>query len=220
LQLLGVLERRQSVVTTAVAADDSRCIQHEYSSKVQQCPERSAVPRGRGRRRSYSGAGGRFSASTRVLLKARGSRLRTHPALRRRTPVDRARVGDEPPVPAVDCECAAHLETASLGRFGRYLNRWRPTIAGAPRPDKLPFPESESSYVAVVDTFMQARSAANARNASDFLAVIAAPEAQLAFSKVKALRVRRGGSHGHKARRCATSGQRKGSLPRSPTLLR
>jgi hypothetical protein len=26
--------------------------------------------------------------------------------------------------------------------------------------------------------------------------------------------------HAHKARRCATSGQRNGSLPRSPTLLR
>ena len=50
---------------------------------------------------------------------------------------------------------------------------------------ELPFPGTGAYYVAVVDTFVQARSATNARNASDFLAVIAAPDTQLAFSKVK-----------------------------------
>jgi glucose/mannose transport system substrate-binding protein len=50
---------------------------------------------------------------------------------------------------------------------------------------ELPFPGTGANYVAVVDTFVQARSATNARNASDFLAVIAAPDTQLAFSKVK-----------------------------------
>jgi glucose/mannose transport system substrate-binding protein len=50
---------------------------------------------------------------------------------------------------------------------------------------ELPFPGTESSYTAVVDTFVQARSAANGRNASDFLAAIAAPETQLAFSNLK-----------------------------------
>jgi glucose/mannose transport system substrate-binding protein len=49
----------------------------------------------------------------------------------------------------------------------------------------LPFPGTEMNYVAVVDTFVQARSAADARNASDFLAVIASPDTQIAFSKAK-----------------------------------
>ena len=50
---------------------------------------------------------------------------------------------------------------------------------------EVPFPGTEATYVAVVDTFVQARSATNAKNASDFLAVIADPEVQLAFSKAK-----------------------------------
>jgi glucose/mannose transport system substrate-binding protein len=50
---------------------------------------------------------------------------------------------------------------------------------------EVPFPGTDANYVAVVDTFVQARTAANARNASDFLATIAAPETQLAFSKIK-----------------------------------
>jgi glucose/mannose transport system substrate-binding protein len=51
--------------------------------------------------------------------------------------------------------------------------------------DEVPFPGTEASYVAVVDTFVQARSAANAKNAADFLAVIADPQVQLEFSKAK-----------------------------------
>ncbi|GAA3631363.1 ABC transporter substrate-binding protein [Microlunatus ginsengisoli] len=50
---------------------------------------------------------------------------------------------------------------------------------------EVPFPGTEATYVAVVDTFVQARSATNAKNASDFLAVIADPAVQLAFSKAK-----------------------------------
>lgn len=50
---------------------------------------------------------------------------------------------------------------------------------------EVPFPQTEAAYVAVVDTFVQARSATNARNATDFLSVIAAPEVQLEFSRAK-----------------------------------
>lgn len=50
---------------------------------------------------------------------------------------------------------------------------------------ETPFPGTEATYVAVVDTFVQARSATNAKNASDFLAAIADPTVQLAFSKAK-----------------------------------
>jgi glucose/mannose transport system substrate-binding protein len=50
---------------------------------------------------------------------------------------------------------------------------------------EVPFPQTEATYVAVVDTFVQARSATNAKNAADFLAVIADPTVQLEFSKAK-----------------------------------
>lgn len=50
---------------------------------------------------------------------------------------------------------------------------------------EVPFPGTEASYVAVVDTFVEARSATNAKNAADFLSVIADPTVQLAFSKAK-----------------------------------
>jgi glucose/mannose transport system substrate-binding protein len=50
---------------------------------------------------------------------------------------------------------------------------------------QVPYPGTDGSYVAVVDTFVQARGSANGRNAHDFLAVLAAPETQLAFSKAK-----------------------------------
>jgi glucose/mannose transport system substrate-binding protein len=50
---------------------------------------------------------------------------------------------------------------------------------------EVPFPGTEATYVAVVDTFVQARGAANAKNAADFLAVIADPQIQLEFSKAK-----------------------------------
>lgn len=51
--------------------------------------------------------------------------------------------------------------------------------------DEVPFPGTEATYVAVVDTFVQARSATNSKNATDFLAVIADPQVQLEFSKAK-----------------------------------
>jgi glucose/mannose transport system substrate-binding protein len=50
---------------------------------------------------------------------------------------------------------------------------------------EVPYPGTDGTYVAVVDTFVQARQSGNARNASDFLAVLAAPNTQLAFSKAK-----------------------------------
>ncbi len=50
---------------------------------------------------------------------------------------------------------------------------------------EVPFPGTEATYVAVVDTFVQARSATNAKNAADFLTVVADPTIQLAFSKAK-----------------------------------
>ena len=50
---------------------------------------------------------------------------------------------------------------------------------------EVPFPGTESSYVAVVDTFVQASAAENGKNASEFLAVIADPTVQLDFSKAK-----------------------------------
>ena len=50
---------------------------------------------------------------------------------------------------------------------------------------QVAFPGTDESYVAVVDTFVQARQAANAANAADLLAVIGSAEAQLEFNKVK-----------------------------------
>jgi glucose/mannose transport system substrate-binding protein len=47
------------------------------------------------------------------------------------------------------------------------------------------YPGTDGTYVAVVDTFVRARQAKNGRNASDFLAVIGAPEIQVEFSKLK-----------------------------------
>jgi glucose/mannose transport system substrate-binding protein len=47
------------------------------------------------------------------------------------------------------------------------------------------YPGTDGNYVAVVDTFVRARQARNGRNASDFLAVIGAPEIQVEFSKLK-----------------------------------
>lgn len=49
----------------------------------------------------------------------------------------------------------------------------------------VPYPGTGSSYVAVVDTFVEGSRAADGRNATDFLATIAAPDTQLAFSKAK-----------------------------------
>jgi len=50
---------------------------------------------------------------------------------------------------------------------------------------EVPYPGTDGTYVAVVDTFVQARQSGNARNASDFLAVLGSPNTQLAFSKAK-----------------------------------
>jgi glucose/mannose transport system substrate-binding protein len=49
----------------------------------------------------------------------------------------------------------------------------------------LPFPGTDAAYVAVVDTFVQATDPANARNAGEFLATLADPDTQLAFSRAK-----------------------------------
>jgi glucose/mannose transport system substrate-binding protein len=50
---------------------------------------------------------------------------------------------------------------------------------------EVPYPGTDGNYVAVVDTFVRAARSGNARNASDFLAVIGSPDTQLAFSKAK-----------------------------------
>ena len=50
---------------------------------------------------------------------------------------------------------------------------------------EVPYPGTASSYVAVVDTFVAGRQAADSRNATDFLAQIGTPETQLAFSRAK-----------------------------------
>jgi glucose/mannose transport system substrate-binding protein len=49
----------------------------------------------------------------------------------------------------------------------------------------VPFPGTAGTYVAVVDTFVRARSAQDPRNAADFLAVLGSPDTQLAFSRAK-----------------------------------
>lgn len=50
---------------------------------------------------------------------------------------------------------------------------------------ELPYPGTDGTFVAVVDTFVRAVRAPNGRNASDFLAALADPPTQLAFSKAK-----------------------------------
>ena len=47
------------------------------------------------------------------------------------------------------------------------------------------YPGTDGNYVAVVDTFVRARKAKNGQNASDFLAVIGAPDVQVEFSKAE-----------------------------------
>lgn len=73
-------------------------------------------------------------------------------------------------------------ETLNDSAFGELLT------AGAKEGTtfgQVAYPGTEGMYVAVVDTFVRASKAANGRNASDFLAVIAKPETQVAFSKAK-----------------------------------
>jgi glucose/mannose transport system substrate-binding protein len=77
-------------------------------------------------------------------------------------------------------ECG--FETMNDSAFGELVN------AGAVDGQtfgEVPYPGTDGTYVAVVDTFVQARQSGNARNASDFLAVLGAPDTQLAFSKAK-----------------------------------
>jgi glucose/mannose transport system substrate-binding protein len=74
------------------------------------------------------------------------------------------------------------FETLNDSAFGELLK------AGAVDGNgfgEVPYPGTASSYVAVVDTFVAARKASDARNATDFLAQIATPETQLAFSRAK-----------------------------------
>jgi glucose/mannose transport system substrate-binding protein len=79
-----------------------------------------------------------------------------------------------------DGGCA--FETLNDSAFGELIS------AGAVEGrtfGQVPFPGTAGTYVAVVDTFVRARSSANPRNAADFLAVLAAPDIQLAFSRAK-----------------------------------
>ena len=50
---------------------------------------------------------------------------------------------------------------------------------------EVAYPGTGSVYVAVVDTFVEARRAANGKNAADFLTTIADPGVQVAFSRAK-----------------------------------
>lgn len=50
---------------------------------------------------------------------------------------------------------------------------------------EVAYPGTDGTYVAVVDTFVRARRAPNGLNASEFLATVADPATQLAFSKAK-----------------------------------
>ncbi|HET9649313.1 MAG TPA: ABC transporter substrate-binding protein [Microlunatus sp.] len=79
-----------------------------------------------------------------------------------------------------DGGCA--FETMNDSAFGELIKAGK--VDGTTFSE-VPFPGTGASYVAVVDTFVKARSATNAKNAQDFLAVIADPAVQLAFSKAK-----------------------------------
>jgi glucose/mannose transport system substrate-binding protein len=77
-------------------------------------------------------------------------------------------------------ECA--FETLNDSAFGELVS------AGAVDGKtfgEVPYPGTDGTYVAVVDTFVQARQSDNARKASEFLAVLGSPDTQLAFSKAK-----------------------------------
>ena len=79
-----------------------------------------------------------------------------------------------------DGECA--FESMNDSAFGELINEG--AIEGKTF-GQVPFPGTDGMYIAVVDTFVQARRSANARNATDFLAVLASPATQLAFSEAK-----------------------------------
>jgi glucose/mannose transport system substrate-binding protein len=77
-------------------------------------------------------------------------------------------------------ECA--FETLNDSAFGELVS------AGAVDGKtfgEVPYPGTDGTYVAVVDTFVRARQSDNARKASEFLAVLGSPDTQLAFSKAK-----------------------------------
>lgn len=79
-----------------------------------------------------------------------------------------------------DGECA--FETLNDSAFGELVS------AGAidgKTFGAVPYPGTDGTYVAVVDTFVGARQSENARKASEFLAVLGSPDTQLAFSKAK-----------------------------------
>jgi glucose/mannose transport system substrate-binding protein len=74
------------------------------------------------------------------------------------------------------------FETLNDSAFGELVN------AGAVEGrtfGQVPYPGTAGTYVAVVDTFVRAGASGNPRNAADFLAVLASPATQLAFSKAK-----------------------------------
>jgi glucose/mannose transport system substrate-binding protein len=77
-------------------------------------------------------------------------------------------------------QCA--FETMNDSAFGELLS------AGAIDGQtfgEVPYPGTEGTYVAVVDTFVQSSRAIDANNATEFLASLGVPETQLAFSKGK-----------------------------------
>ncbi|MDQ3825032.1 MAG: ABC transporter substrate-binding protein [Actinomycetota bacterium] len=79
-----------------------------------------------------------------------------------------------------DGECA--FETLNDSAFGELVS------AGAVDGKtfgEVPYPGTDGTYVAVVDTFVRARVSDNARKASEFLAALGSPDTQLAFSKAK-----------------------------------
>jgi glucose/mannose transport system substrate-binding protein len=79
-----------------------------------------------------------------------------------------------------DGRCA--FETLNDSAFGELVD------AGAVDGEtfgEVPYPGTDGTYVAVVDTFVRGARSPNARNASGFLSVLAAPDTQLAFSKAK-----------------------------------
>lgn len=74
------------------------------------------------------------------------------------------------------------FETLNDSAFGELIKAGAQEGTGF---GQVPYPETDGVYVAVVDTFVRARQAKNARNAVDFLTVVAEPETQLEFSKIK-----------------------------------
>jgi glucose/mannose transport system substrate-binding protein len=79
-----------------------------------------------------------------------------------------------------DGECA--FETLNDSAFGELVSAGG--IDGKTFGE-VPYPGTDGTYVAVVDTFVRARQSENARKASEFLAVLGSPDTQLAFSKAK-----------------------------------